>query len=61
MVLFRLGAAFDRNNMKDSRLDWIALLPSWLVPEKLMTLAFLDKFYKILRYGMYSIYNFFEC
>ena len=55
MVLFRLGAAFDRNNMKDSRLDWIALLPSWLVPEKLMTLAFLDKFYKILRYGMYSI------
>ena len=32
-------------------MDWLCNWPAWLVPKKLMTIAFSDKFTEKLRYG----------
>merc|ERR1739848_872652 len=37
--------------MEDPTFDWMCSLPKWLVPKKMMILAFLSKYFKIVRYG----------
>ena len=46
-----MGATFDKNTKKDPKFDRLCPYPAWLVPKKLMTLAFLSKFFKQLKYG----------
>ena len=50
-VSFRLGATFDKNTKRDPKFKWLCPYPSWLVPKKLMILAYMSKFFDQLRYG----------
>ena len=38
-------------------MDWLCNWPAWLVPKKLMTIAFCDKFTEKLRYGKIYAYE----
>ena len=38
-------------------MDWLCSWPAWLIPKKLMTIAFCDKFTEKLRYGKVYAYE----
>ena len=45
-MFFRMGDVIERSSRKDPKLAWITLLPKFLVPNKLMTFAYLSDFYE---------------
>ena len=49
--ILRTGEIFDKDNINDPDFRWMANLPSWLVPKKVITLGYLMKFLDLVHYG----------
>ena len=48
---------FDKTYRKEPKFEWMASLPSWLVPKQWMKFALLEKFLRILSYGREYAYE----